>query len=80
VNVQIRLFAMMAQHARTAMLTLDLPEGARAQSVKAELEKRYPRLPWPAGTLLAINQQYAAPDARVAPGDEIAIIPPVSGG
>jgi MoaE-MoaD fusion protein len=80
VNVQIRLFAMMAQHAKTGMLTLNLPEGSCAQAVKAELEKRYPRLPWPAGTMLAINQAYASPDAGVTAGDEVAIIPPVSGG
>jgi MoaE-MoaD fusion protein len=34
----------------------------------------------PAGLLYAVNQEYAAPDRQLAEGDEIAVIPPVSGG
>ena len=34
----------------------------------------------PAGLLYAVNQEYAAPDRRLADGDEVALIPPVSGG
>ena len=79
-TVQIRLFAMMAQQARAGLLTIDLPEGSGLPTVRKELEKRFPRMSWPAGTMLAINQEYAAADAALRAGDEVAVIPPVSGG
>jgi len=78
--VQVRLFAMMAQHAKTGMLTVDLPTGSQLSAVRGELERRYPKLPWPAGTMLAINQEYAGAEAGLKAGDEVAVIPPVSGG
>jgi molybdopterin converting factor subunit 1 len=78
--VQVRLFAMMAQHARTGRLTLDLPQSSRAAAIRAELERRHPKMPWPPGTMLAVNQEYAGPDAELKAGDEVAVIPPVSGG
>jgi molybdopterin converting factor subunit 1 len=79
-TVYVRLFAGMAEGARVAMLTLDLAEGSRAGSVKAELQRRHPELPWPKGTLWAINQEYAGEDSVLHEGDEVAVIPPVSGG
>ena len=80
VTVQIRLFAMMAQQARTGLLTIDLPEGSGLCAVRKELEKRFPKMPWPTGTMLAVNQEYASADAPLRSGDEVAVIPPVSGG
>jgi molybdopterin converting factor small subunit len=71
---------MMAQHAKTGMLNLEMPEGSRAGAVQADLQRRHPKMPWPAGTLLAVNQQYAAAETVLKSGDEVAIIPPVSGG
>lgn len=35
---------------------------------------------WPAGTRLAINRRFALDDETVTPGDEVAVIPPVTGG
>ena len=71
---------MMGQHARTGLLTLDLPEGSPVTAVRAELEKRFPKMPWPAGTMLAVNQEYAPAKKKLQQGDEVAVIPPVSGG
>ena len=79
-TVQVRLFALMARQARTGMLTLELPAGGTVGGVKAELQRRYPRLPWPAGTMLAVNQEYAGEKTVLRDGDEVAVIPPVSGG
>jgi len=36
--------------------------------------------PLPANTLIAINLEYAGPEARVRAGDEVAFFPPVTGG
>ena len=79
-TVHIRLFAMMAQQVRTGMLTLELAEGATVAAATAELHRRYPRLEWPKGTLLAVNQEYAGEPTVLRHGDEVAVIPPVSGG
>ena len=79
-TIQVKLFAIMAQHARTGMLTLDLPEASSVGEVRAELQRRHPKIPWPPGTLLAVNQEYASEQTPLRPGDEVAIIPPVSGG
>ncbi len=79
-TVQVRLFASMAQQARTGLLTLDLPAASTVGDVKAELQRRQPKMPWPAGTMLAVNQEYAGAETALHPGDEVAVIPPVSGG
>ncbi|HVT82994.1 MAG TPA: MoaD/ThiS family protein [Phycisphaerae bacterium] len=78
--VQVRLFAMMAQHAKTGMLTLELPAGSQLGAVRQELERRHPKMPWPPGTMIAVNQEYTGLDAALKVGDEVAVIPPVSGG
>lgn len=47
----------------------------------AELIKRHPGLAdLRASSRLACNQQFAKPDTLIQPGDEVAVIPPVSGG
>jgi molybdopterin synthase catalytic subunit/sulfur carrier protein ThiS len=55
---------------------LDLPEGARARDVWALLELGSE----PAGLAYAVNRQYVDRDHGLEEGDELAIIPPVSGG
>jgi molybdopterin converting factor subunit 1 len=74
------LFAIMAQQAGTGTLPLELPAGARLGSVQTLLQERFTGLRWPAGTMLAVNQEYAAADRSLQEGDEVAVIPPVSGG
>jgi molybdopterin converting factor subunit 1 len=78
--VHVRLFAAMAQHAGTTSVQLDLADGTRSGALKAELLRRFPALPWPQSTLFAINQEYGGNDSVLYSGDEVAIIPPVSGG
>ena len=79
-TVTVRLFAVMAQHARTGQVALELPAGATVGEVRRELLRRDGQLPWPGGTMWAVNQEYAGEDAVLNDGDEVAIIPPVSGG
>ena len=61
---------------------VELPEGARVADLLTILEtqaksKSIKPLPRPS---VALNQRYAKPEAVLAAGDEIAIIPPVAGG
>ena len=59
---------------------LELPDQATAGQLKQLLTEQYPRLGQLASFLLAVNEEYADPDFLLSPGDEIAVIPPVSGG
>jgi molybdopterin synthase sulfur carrier subunit len=49
-------------------------------SLKSVLQKQYPRLSGLTSFAIAVNGEYAREDKLIRPGDEIAIIPPVSGG
>ena len=75
-KVAVRLFAGLRELAGTRALELDLPAGAVAADVWPALELGDE----PAGLLVAINKSYAEPGTVLADGDEVALIPPVSGG
>jgi molybdopterin synthase catalytic subunit len=75
-HVTVRLFAQLRERAGTSELSLELPEGARVQDAIDELGTLAADLP----VVMAVNREYADGDAPLAPGDELALIPPVSGG
>lgn len=56
------------------------PGNATVESLKAELEKRYPALKELASYMIAVNDEYATNHTVINETDEVAIIPPVSGG
>jgi molybdopterin converting factor subunit 1 len=74
--VHIRLFAMLRERAGASELSLELPEGARVRDALAALESLAGGLP----LVMAVNREYASEDAPLSAGDELALIPPVSGG
>ncbi len=77
-RVQVLLFALFREQAGQARLELDLPEGATVADAKTLLEKQYPvQL---SGGLAAINERLAQPGDVLRNGDELAFLPPVSGG
>jgi molybdopterin converting factor subunit 1 len=60
---------------------LEVPDGAHLQSILENYGARFPRLREMAGSVvLALNQQFAPLSSVVADGDEVALLPPVSGG
>ena len=75
-RVTVRLFAGLRERAGAAELTLELPDGARVADALAGVRELT------AGTsvVMAVNREYADSDRVLAPGDELALIPPVSGG
>jgi molybdopterin synthase catalytic subunit/molybdopterin converting factor small subunit len=75
-EIVVKLFAGLRERAGTGERRLDLTEGARVCDVWAALELGER----PAGLLYAVNREYAPEDAPLSPGDEVALIPPVSGG
>jgi molybdopterin synthase catalytic subunit len=76
VEVRIRLFAGLRERAGTGSRTLELPDGATLADVWPRLELGQE----PQGLLYAVNKRYADRAAAVSDGDEVALIPPVSGG
>ena len=80
-QVRVLFFGMMKDLGGKASEVLELPENASARDVLAHYELRMPRLKEALPSLaLAVNQQYAGPDTKLKAGDEIALLPPVSGG
>jgi len=80
-KVKILLFASFRETVGTSQSTLEVEPEAKVSDVWAELVAQHPRLAPHAGTAAyAVNGTYAKPDERVAEGDEVAFLPPVSGG
>jgi molybdenum cofactor biosynthesis protein MoaC/molybdopterin converting factor subunit 1 len=81
-RVEVRLFAMLRERAGRDRLELELPEGATvadaldAAGREGGLADVLAAMP----VRVAVNREYAANDAPVSAGDELALIPPVSGG
>ncbi len=77
-RVQVLLFALFREQVGQPRLVLDLPEGSTVADAKALLEKQYPLQL--SGGLAAINEQLAQASDPLKEGDELAFLPPVSGG
>ena len=75
-RVRVRLFAGLRELAGVGERELDLPAGSRLAEVWAPLGLGDE----PEGLLYAVNKDYATGDRLLADGDEVALIPPVSGG
>jgi len=79
-TVTVRLFARVRETAGTEVVRLDLSGGSVAE-VREKLGARYPPLvSLIARSALAVNGEYAPDDRAVSETDEVALIPPVSGG
>jgi molybdopterin synthase catalytic subunit len=75
-RVTVRLFAGLRERAGAGERELELPAGSRVADVWAPLALGDE----PEGLLYAVNKGYAPAERRLSDGDEVALIPPVSGG
>jgi len=75
-RVTVRLFAQLRERAGRRELQLDLPEDAAVRDALAAVEELTSGLP----VVMAVNREYADESVRLKAGDELALIPPVSGG
>jgi molybdopterin synthase catalytic subunit len=75
-QVSVRLFAGLRERAARDVVELELPEGARVRDALSQLDRLIDGVP----VVMAINQEYADTEAELRPNDELALIPPVSGG
>jgi molybdopterin converting factor subunit 1 len=76
VEVTVRLFAMLRERAGAGSVTLELPEGARVRDAIDSLAGLAEGIP----LVMAVNREYASEEQVLDAGDELALIPPVSGG
>jgi molybdopterin synthase catalytic subunit len=80
-RVTVKLFAVLRERAGTGEITLDLPPGATAATAAAALGEQTPALEKFLGQVAyAVNRSYVPATEPLCDGDELAIIPPVSGG
>ncbi len=80
-EITVRLFAGARDAVGMGTLALALPAGATAADALSWLVARYPTLARLAAiSRLAVNGEYAEPAHPLAAGDEVAVLPPVSGG
>jgi molybdopterin synthase catalytic subunit len=80
-RIRVRLFAILKDAAGSGELTLDLPDGATVDSARQMLEVQFPALgKYLPRVAFAVNQSYVKSDTQLRADDELALIPPVSGG
>jgi MoaE-MoaD fusion protein len=75
-TVRVRLFAMLRERAGADEIDLELPDGASVADALRRLGGLADGLP----LVMAVNREYASEDQLLDAGDELALIPPVSGG
>ena len=80
-TITVKLFAILRERAQATELSLDLPPSATVAAAREALAARVPalrdylpRVAW------AVNREYAPIETELTEGDELAVIPPVSGG
>jgi len=80
-KVRLRLFASVREIVGSGEVALEVPEGSTLADLVGQVGEQYPRLKGLAPSLLwAVNREYRTPDHRLQEGDEVGLIPPVSGG
>ena len=72
----MHLFAGLRERAGADTLDLELPDGARVRDALEQLQALSGDVP----VVMAVNREYADADLQLHPDDELALIPPVSGG
>ncbi|ABG05469.1 molybdopterin converting factor, subunit 1 [Rubrobacter xylanophilus DSM 9941] len=80
-KVRVLFFGAAADRAGAREVELPAEEGATLGELWASLSRRHPGLsPMRESLAFAVNGEYASEERPVRPGDEVAVLPPVSGG
>jgi molybdopterin synthase catalytic subunit len=78
---RVLLFARARELAGSSAIAVTLPRGATVADVRRTLAVECPELaPWLPRCAIGVNGEYADDSTAIAPGAEIAVLPPVSGG
>ena len=77
----VRFFALYRERAGRNTFSVQLPEGATVADLTSEVRRHFPMLAPPEVQIVAaVNADYAGPDVVLRHGDDVCLIPPVSGG
>ena len=80
-TVRVLLFAVVRDAAGVGEVTLEISAGTTARVAAEELAGRFPAIKtYLPRVAFAVNQQYVPGETQLNDGDELALIPPVSGG
>ncbi len=80
-NVNVRLFAGLHDLLGQRQITLQLAEGATVSQLREQLSREYPVVtPFLPTLIFAVDEEYVTAEHPLHDGDEVALIPPVSGG
>ncbi len=80
-HVTVRLFGRLHDLAGTRDLRREVPEGATVGALWSQLAGDYPAMAaYGRSVSAAVNEEFARTTAPLAEGDEVAFLPPVSGG
>lgn len=79
--VKVRLFARLRELTGASELNREAPDGATARDVWSRLAREFPSIAdYERAVSCAVNEEYASMTTVLRDGDEIAFLPPVSGG
>lgn len=80
-QIHVTLFALLREAAGTDRITLDLPEGSSVAQALAQVQQQHPVLaPYLENVRLALRMDFVDAEVSLSDGDELHLIPPVSGG
>ena len=80
-QITVKLFALMRETAGTDTISLELPERTTIIQALTVLQCQHPSLaPYLDNSRIALQMEFVSPETTLQAGDELALIPPVSGG
>ena len=81
INIKVKLFSIYQEVFNTPELDLSISQESNVSDVLKTLIKQKPELTkWQKVTRFGVNLQFVEPDTSLHDGDEVVLIPPVSGG
>lgn len=80
-TVNVRLFASLREMIGERTISVELPDGATVGALRTRIGETYPRVqPFLPTLVCAVDEEYVPPSHVLRDGDNVALIPPVSGG
>ena len=79
-TLEIMAFGITKDIVGKTLINFDLPDGSSVKELKEKLIEHYPKMEALTSLLIAVNEEYGDETYILSERDEIALIPPVSGG